>query len=119
MFKIFTLHGILTNFLQPQSDRKSRYWKLTMHYIYFLKGFVLMVQNLYYMNARRTVYRDENAACTEDINDMVIEFNFSMRYTVKELGTELHHSSIILCDLLRVSMDILKDHICVLQGSMD
>ncbi|KAE8648631.1 hypothetical protein Csa_009148 [Cucumis sativus] len=65
------------------------------------------------------LYRDENAACTEDINDMVIEFNFSMRYTVKELGTELHHSSIILCDLLRVSMDILKDHICVLQGSMD
>uniref|UniRef100_A0A0A0KZW0 Uncharacterized protein n=1 Tax=Cucumis sativus TaxID=3659 RepID=A0A0A0KZW0_CUCSA len=93
------------------------------------------VKNLYYMNGRRIVvmgltpigcapfylwqYLGENAACTEEINDMVIKFNFFMRYMVEELSMELPDSNIIFSDLLRGLMDILKNHICALQGSMD
>ncbi|KAL4023658.1 hypothetical protein IC575_017422 [Cucumis melo] len=85
-----------------------------------------MVQNLYNINARRIVvmglaligcapfylwkYCSENGACIEKINDMVMEFNFAMRYMVEELNTELPDSSIILCDLLQDSMNILKNN---------
>lgn len=85
-----------------------------------------MVQNLYNMNARRIVvmglapigcapfylwqYGSENGECIEEINDMVMEFNFAMRFMVEELGMELPDSSIIFCDLLQGSMDILKNH---------
>ncbi|KAA0044922.1 GDSL esterase/lipase [Cucumis melo var. makuwa] len=55
-------------------------------------------------------YCSENGACIEKINDMVMEFNFAMRYMVEELNTELPDSSIIFCDLLQDSMDISKNN---------
>ncbi|KAG6684792.1 GDSL esterase/lipase 7 [Carya illinoinensis] len=86
----------------------------------------LQIKNLYTMNVRKVVvmglapigcaphylweYRSENGECVEEINDMVREFNFVMRYMIEELGEELPDSKIIFCDLLEGSMDIIKNH---------
>lgn len=55
-------------------------------------------------------YNSENGECVEDINNMVMEFNFVMRYMVDELRQELPHISIIFCDMYEGSMDIIKNH---------
>lgn len=56
------------------------------------------------------MYKSRNGECVEEINDMITEFNFVMRYMVQELGQELSGSSIIFCDISEGSMDILKNH---------
>lgn len=44
------------------------------------------------------------------INDMIMNFNFVMRYMVEELNQELHDADIIFCDIFEGSMDIIKNH---------
>ncbi|PON69004.1 Lipase [Trema orientale] len=84
------------------------------------------LKNLYNLKARKMVimglppigcaphylwqYGSQNGECIEEINDMVVEFNFAMRYTIEELGRKLRNSSIIFCDVLEASMDILQNH---------
>ncbi|KAF7828128.1 GDSL esterase/lipase [Senna tora] len=93
----------------------------------FLASSVIQgIKNLYNVNVRRVVvmglapigcaphylweYGSENGECIEQINDMVMEFNFLMRYMVERLSEELADFSIIFCDVLESSMDILKNH---------
>lgn len=54
-------------------------------------------------------YRVKDGQCVEEINNMVMEFNFVMRYMIEELGEELPYSNIIFCDVFQGSMDILKN----------
>ncbi|KAI9108322.1 hypothetical protein K1719_020513 [Acacia pycnantha] len=84
------------------------------------------IKNLYNLNVRKVVlmglapigcaphylwqYNSENGECIEQINDMVMEFNFLMRYMVERLTKELADFNIIFCDVLQGSMDILKNH---------
>lgn len=84
------------------------------------------MQNLYNLNVRRMVvvglapigcaphylwrYRSNNGECVEEINDMVMEFNFVMRYIIDELSQGLPNSNIIFCDVFEGSMDIIKNH---------
>ncbi|KAF3448721.1 hypothetical protein FNV43_RR09434 [Rhamnella rubrinervis] len=85
------------------------------------------IKNLYNLNARKMVVmglapigcsphylwqyrRSTNGECVEDINNMVMEFNFIMRYMIEELDQELPASNIIFCDVFEASMDILKNH---------
>ena len=55
-------------------------------------------------------YGSRNGECIDEINDMIMEFNFVMRYMIEELGRKLRNSSIIFCDVLEASMDVLKNH---------
>lgn len=55
-------------------------------------------------------YNSENGDCVEDINNMIMEFNFVMRYMVDELRQELPHIIVIFCDMYEGSMDIIKNH---------
>ncbi|XP_061374169.1 GDSL esterase/lipase At5g08460 [Gastrolobium bilobum] len=84
------------------------------------------IKNLYNLNVRKVVvtglapigcaphylwqYDSENGECVEQINDMVIEFNFLMRYMVDKLAAELSDANITFCDVFEGSMDILKNH---------
>ncbi|XP_015896039.3 GDSL esterase/lipase 7 [Ziziphus jujuba] len=84
------------------------------------------LKNLYNLNVRRMVvvglapigcaphylwrYRSNNGECVEEINDMVMEFNFVMRYIIDELSQGLPNSNIIFCDVFEGSMDIIKNH---------
>ncbi|XP_028774732.1 GDSL esterase/lipase At1g71691 [Neltuma alba] len=55
-------------------------------------------------------YGSKDGECIEQINDMVMEFNFLMRYMIEKLTKELADLNIIFCDVLQGSMDILKNH---------
>jgi len=44
------------------------------------------------------------------INDMILEFNFLMRYMVEELAQELSDAVVIFCDAFVASMDIIKNN---------
>ncbi|KFK31875.1 hypothetical protein AALP_AA6G170000 [Arabis alpina] len=55
-------------------------------------------------------YRSQNGECAEEINSMIMESNFVMRYTVDQLNRELRGVSIIYCDVFQSAMDILKNH---------
>ncbi|XP_057966831.1 GDSL esterase/lipase At1g71691 [Malania oleifera] len=84
------------------------------------------IKNLYNINVRNMVvmglapigcaphylwqHNSKDGECVQEINDMIMEFNFAMRYMVEELGRELHDSNIIFCDVFEGSMDILKNH---------
>ncbi|KAA8520961.1 hypothetical protein F0562_011634 [Nyssa sinensis] len=84
------------------------------------------IKNLYDTNVRNVVvmglapigcapyylslYQSENGECVQMINDMILEFNFVMRYTVEELSKDLVDANIIFCDVLQGSMDIIKNH---------
>ncbi|KAG9149497.1 hypothetical protein Leryth_014283 [Lithospermum erythrorhizon] len=79
------------------------------------------IKNLYNSNARRVVvmglapigcapfylwmYRSRDGHCIDIINDMVLEFNFAMRFMVEELNHELPGYIIFA-----ISMDIIKNH---------
>ncbi|MFS7927125.1 putative triacylglycerol lipase [Helianthus anomalus] len=81
--------------------------------------------NLYNANVRRVVvmglapigcapyylwqYNSQNGECIKPINNVILEFNFVMRYTVEELNKELVDANIIFCDAYAGSMDILKN----------
>lgn len=55
-------------------------------------------------------YKSSSGECIEEINNMVMELNFVMRYMIEELGRKLRYSNIIFCDVFEGSMDILKNH---------
>lgn len=55
-------------------------------------------------------YNSKNGECVEEINDMIAEFNFMMRYTVHELHQDLPDLDIIFCDMYEGSMDIIKNY---------
>lgn len=55
------------------------------------------------------LYESENGECVETINDMIVEFNFAMRYMVEELNHELVGANVIFCDAFEGSMDIMKN----------
>ncbi|KAH6804401.1 SGNH hydrolase-type esterase superfamily protein [Perilla frutescens var. frutescens] len=83
------------------------------------------IQNLYNANVRNVVimglaplgcapyylwlYESENGECVEMINDMIVEFNFAMRFMVEELNHELVGANVIFCDAYEGSMDIMKN----------
>ncbi|XP_010266538.1 PREDICTED: GDSL esterase/lipase At5g08460-like [Nelumbo nucifera] len=84
------------------------------------------LKNLYNASVRRVVvmglapigcaphylwqYNSKNGECVKEINDMIVEFNFAIRYMVEELRLELLDASIIFCDAFEGSMDIMKNH---------
>ncbi|KAK6947928.1 GDSL lipase/esterase [Dillenia turbinata] len=84
------------------------------------------IQNLYTMNVRKIVlmglppigcapyymwrYGSQDGKCIEMINDMILEFNFVMRYMVEELRLELPDANVTFCDVFQGSMDIIKNH---------
>lgn len=55
-------------------------------------------------------YRSQNGECAEEVNSMIMESNFVMRYTVDKLNHELQGASIIYCDVFQSAMDILRNH---------
>ncbi|XP_050377894.1 GDSL esterase/lipase At5g08460 [Argentina anserina] len=83
------------------------------------------IKNLYSINVRKVVvmglppigcaphylceYKVKDGQCVEEINNMVMEFNFVMRYMIGELNEELPYSHIIFCDVFQGSMDMLKN----------
>lgn len=84
------------------------------------------IQNLYNANVRNVVvmglaplgcapyylwlYQSTEGECIEDINDMILEFNFAMRFMVEELNSQLPETNLIFCDAYEGSMDIIKNH---------
>ncbi|XP_047949475.1 GDSL esterase/lipase At1g71250-like [Salvia hispanica] len=86
---------------------------------------ILVLQNLYTANVRNVVvmglaplgcapyylwlYESENGECVEMINDMIVEFNYAMRYMVEKLNHELEGANIVFCDAFEGSMDIMKN----------
>ena len=86
---------------------------------------ILVLQNLYTANVRNVVvmglaplgcapyylwlYESENGECVEMINDMIVEFNYDMRYMVEKLNHELEGANIVFCDAFEGSMDIMKN----------
>ncbi|CAN0840945.1 GDSL esterase/lipase At1g71691 [Linum grandiflorum] len=84
------------------------------------------IKNLYDMSVRKMVimgmppigcaphylwkYNSNNGECVKEINDMIMEFNFLMRYMVEQLYYELPDAKIIFCDVYESSMDIIKNH---------
>ncbi|KAL5719069.1 hypothetical protein ACHQM5_011901 [Ranunculus cassubicifolius] len=83
------------------------------------------LKNLYNANVRRMVvmglapigcaprylwqYSSKDGECVKEINDMVMEFNFAMRFMVEELIHELPDYAITFCDTFEASMDIMKN----------
>ncbi|KAL6979446.1 hypothetical protein U1Q18_021109 [Sarracenia purpurea var. burkii] len=84
------------------------------------------IPNLYSTNVRRIVimglapigcapyylwrYQSKNGECVQMINDMILEFNFVVRYMVEELSQELIDADIIFCDAFQASIDIITNH---------
>ncbi|KAK6935531.1 GDSL lipase/esterase [Dillenia turbinata] len=84
------------------------------------------IQNLYNIDVRKIVlmglppigcapnymwrYGSQDGKCIEMINDMIMQFNFVMKYMVEELRHELPDANIIFCDVFQGSMDIIKNH---------
>ncbi|KAL8536381.1 hypothetical protein ACS0TY_011846 [Phlomoides rotata] len=84
------------------------------------------IQNLYYANVRNVIvmglaplgcapyylwlYESKKGECVDTINDMIMEFNFAMRFMVEQLNQELQEANIVFCDAFEGSMDIIKNH---------
>ncbi|KAH7862993.1 hypothetical protein Vadar_011899 [Vaccinium darrowii] len=84
------------------------------------------IKNLYNANVRKVVvmglapigcapfylsqYNSNNGECVHMINDMILEFNFVVRYMVEELAQELIDVDIIFCDAFEASMDIIMNN---------
>lgn len=51
-----------------------------------------------------------NGECVEEINDMIMEFSYVMRYMVYELCEDFPDLNIIFCDMYEGSMDIIKSY---------
>ncbi|CAN4127236.1 unnamed protein product [Withania somnifera] len=56
------------------------------------------------------LYSSKNGECVKTINDMILEFNFAVRYMVSELNEELVDATVIFCDAFEGSMDIIQNH---------
>ncbi|KAL5707616.1 hypothetical protein ACHQM5_018500 [Ranunculus cassubicifolius] len=54
-------------------------------------------------------YSTKDGECVKEINDMVMEFNFALRFMVEELIHELPDYAITFCDTFKASMDIMKN----------
>lgn len=83
------------------------------------------MQNLYNANVRKVIvmglapigctphylwqYGSENGECVDEINNVVIEFNYAMKYMVYELNHELQGAILTFCDAFEGSMDILTN----------
>lgn len=84
------------------------------------------MQNLYNANVRKVVvmglapigcapfylsqYNSNNGECVHMINDMILEFNFVVRYMVEELAQELIDVDLIFCDAFEAAMDIITNN---------
>lgn len=55
-------------------------------------------------------HNSKNGECITEINDMVMEYNFFMRYMIEELGQELPDAKLTFCDLYEGAMNIIKNH---------
>ena len=55
-------------------------------------------------------YKSKNGECIQDINDIIMEFNFALRSMVEELNLEHPEANIIFCDVFDGAMDIIQKH---------
>jgi len=85
----------------------------------------MIVQHLYKANARKFVLvgldplgcaphflseRNSNEGkCIKEINNMVIEYNFALRYMVNQLNYKLSGANIIFCNIYDATMDIIHN----------
>ncbi|RWW16970.1 hypothetical protein GW17_00019111 [Ensete ventricosum] len=53
------------------------------------------------------LYASETGECVDAINGVVMEFNYAMRYMVRELNRELPNATFTFCDAFEGSMDIM------------
>ncbi|XP_020088379.1 GDSL esterase/lipase 7-like [Ananas comosus] len=83
------------------------------------------LKNLYNTNVRKFIvmglapigctphylwqYGSINGECINEINNLVVEFNYAMRYMVQQLSSELPDAMVTFCDAFEGSMDILKN----------
>ncbi|KAL5552290.1 hypothetical protein UlMin_002466 [Ulmus minor] len=112
-------------YLRNVSNVQNLY--LPWHFNQFLASSVRQqLKNLYNLNVRKMVvmglppigcaphylwqYKSNNGECIEEINDMVMEFNFAMRYTIEKFGRKFHKAKVAFCDVFEGSMEILKNH---------
>nr|GEV99403.1 GDSL esterase/lipase 7-like [Tanacetum cinerariifolium] len=111
-------------YLPDVSGVQSKYvsWNFTKFLARTMKQ---EIKNLYNAKVRRVVvmglapigcapyylwqYNSNNGECVKTINDMIMEFNFEMRYTIKKLNRELPDANVIFCDAYLGSMDIMKN----------
>ncbi|XP_075102727.1 GDSL esterase/lipase At5g08460-like [Nicotiana tabacum] len=112
-------------YLRNVSDVQSVYlpWSFNQFLAQTMKQ---EIKNLYNANVRKVVvmglapigcapyylwlYHSKNGQCVETINDMILEFNFAVRYIVAELNEELVGATVIFCDAFEGSMDIIQNH---------
>ncbi|PWA79004.1 Aldehyde dehydrogenase, conserved site-containing protein [Artemisia annua] len=87
--------------------------------------FPATVINLYNAKVRRVVmmgldpigcapyylcqYNSNNGECVNTINNMIMEFNFEMKFAIEKLNKELRDANVIFCDAYLGSMDIMKN----------
>ncbi|XP_031504460.1 GDSL esterase/lipase At5g08460 isoform X2 [Nymphaea colorata] len=113
------------HYLRNASGVKSLYlpWGFNQLLISTVKQ---RLKTLYTMNARRFVvlglaplgctphflweYQSKEGECIKEINDMIMEFNFGMRYMIDELNKELKDAMFIFCDAFLGSEDIMMNH---------
>ncbi|KAI3792631.1 hypothetical protein L2E82_06518 [Cichorium intybus] len=111
-------------YLPNVSDVQTKYvsWKFNQFLAYSMKE---EIKNLYNANVRKVVvmglapigcapyylyqYESQDGGCIKIINNMIMEFNFVMRFTIAELRKELTDANIIFCDAYQGSMDIIKN----------
>ncbi|KAF2313461.1 hypothetical protein GH714_011112 [Hevea brasiliensis] len=79
------------------------------------------IKNLYHMSARKVVvmglapigcaphylwrHNSKNGECITEINDMIMEYNFFMRYMIEELGQELPDAKLTSVTCFNVTTD--------------
>ncbi|GJZ89678.1 GDSL esterase/lipase 7-like protein, partial [Tanacetum coccineum] len=114
------IHYYLRNVSAVQTKYVS--WEFNQLLAYLMRQ---EIKNLYNANVRRMVvmglgpigcapfylwqYGSENGACIKMLNNMILEFNYLMRFTIEELREELTDANIIFCDAFQGSMDILQN----------
>ncbi|XP_043706851.1 GDSL esterase/lipase At5g08460-like [Telopea speciosissima] len=115
------IHYYLPNVSEVQSHYLP--WSFSQFLVSTIKQ---ELKNLYNANVRKVVvmglapigcaphylyeYNSKNGDCAQEINDMIMEFNFAMRYMVKQLNQDLVDANITFCDAFQGSMDILANH---------
>ena len=83
-------------------------------------------QSLYTRNVRKVIvmglapmgcaphylwrYKSKEGECIQYINDMIMDFNFEMRYMVEALNHQFSDANITFCDVFEGSMDIIRNH---------
>lgn len=50
-----------------------------------------------------------NGDCIDEVNDVVMQFNYAMRYMIDGLNRELPSAAVTFCDAFEGSMDILTN----------